>query len=268
MKKIVQISDLHFGTIKPGIDECLLDCIREIEPELVVVSGDLTQRATHKQFQKAQRFLSKIPFPLIVVPGNHDVPSFNAFTRFLRPLNKYQQYITNDLFPFYQDNEMAVLGINTARSYIWKNGSVSEKQLKLICDTFKPLSSSIFKILVTHHPFLSRPKAELHVSSGRVGAVLPAIEECNLDMLLAGHFHMSYSSGTHTVRGAGKRSTLVIQAGTAASKRVRHEYNAFNVIHFHNGHVILSVRIWNGRAFVEEKVEKFQYIHERWEKEM
>jgi 3',5'-cyclic AMP phosphodiesterase CpdA len=108
----------------------LLEFIRTTSPDLVAISGDLTQRARRPEFQLARRFLDAIPFPQVVVPGNHDVPLYNLFSRFLRKLNRYQRFIGADLEPFYCDSEIAVSGVNTVRALAWKNGRINRQQLK------------------------------------------------------------------------------------------------------------------------------------------
>src|SRR6478672_294522 len=108
MRTVVHISDIHFGRVDYAIVETLTANINEINPDIVVVSGDLTQRARSAQFIEARQFLDKLPKPQIVVPGNHDIPLHNVFARFLSPLEKYKKYITDDLEPFYADTEIAV----------------------------------------------------------------------------------------------------------------------------------------------------------------
>src|SRR5215213_10849083 len=114
MRRIVHLSDLHFGRVNPVLIDPLIRTVTEVEPDLVAVSGDLTQRARAYQFQQARSFLDALPKPQIVVPGNHDIPLHNPFARFVERLTKYKHYITNDLDPIYEDEELAVLGVNTA----------------------------------------------------------------------------------------------------------------------------------------------------------
>src|SRR4051794_12900869 len=129
MRTLVHLSDLHFGRTDPAVIEPLLDTVRAIAPHVVVVSGDLTQRARSAEFEEARRFLAALPSPQIVVPGNHDVPLYNVFKRTLRPLAGFARYITTDLSPAYADGEIAILGINTARSMVIKNGRINEQQI-------------------------------------------------------------------------------------------------------------------------------------------
>src|SRR5450759_3359106 len=139
MRTLIHLSDLHFGRVDEAIIQPLIERINTIEPDLVVVSGDLTQRARTKQFKQARRFLDALPQPQIVVPGNHDIPLHDIFSRFMRPLQKYQRYVTNDLDPVYVDDEIAVLGINTARSLTFKDGRVNEEQIANLRARLQPL---------------------------------------------------------------------------------------------------------------------------------
>src|ERR1700730_9132414 len=116
MRTLVHLSDLHFGRVDERVIGPLISAVTEIKPDLVAISGDLTQRARSEQFREARAFLDALPQPQIVRAGNHDVPLHNIFTRFLRPLAKYKRYITDDLQPVYSDDEMVVVGVNTARS--------------------------------------------------------------------------------------------------------------------------------------------------------
>src|SRR5712691_1839723 len=120
MRTLVHLSDLHFGRVDEQLISPLISAVTEINPDLVAVSGDLTQRARSAQFEQARAFLDSLPQPQIVVPGNHDVPLHNVFIRFLWPLHKYKRYITDDLQPVYVDDEMVVVGVNTARSFVFK----------------------------------------------------------------------------------------------------------------------------------------------------
>ncbi len=115
MRTLVHLSDVHFGCVDYPTVDGLVEKINEIAPHLVVLSGDLTQRARSAQFIEARAFLDKLPKPQIIVPGNHDIPLHNVFDRFLHPLDKYKKYITDNLQPFYADEEIAIVGLNTAR---------------------------------------------------------------------------------------------------------------------------------------------------------
>src|SRR6202163_3487806 len=130
MRSLVHLSDLHFGRVDPTVVGPLIEAVNRLKPDLIAVSGDLTQRARSGQFRAARTFLDALPQPQIVVPGNHDVPMHNVFRRFMQPLNKYRRYITAELRPSYADAEIVVVGVNTARSLTIKSGPLNEKQVE------------------------------------------------------------------------------------------------------------------------------------------
>src|SRR3954469_19108949 len=111
MRTIVHLSDLHFGRLDRRVVAPLVAAIRAIAPDLVAVSGDFTQRARASQFVEARDFLQTLPFPQLVVPGNHDVPLFDVARRFLRPLARYRRFIADDVEPMFIDEEIAALGL-------------------------------------------------------------------------------------------------------------------------------------------------------------
>ena len=129
MRTLVHLSDLHFGRVDASLIGPLTSHIAQLAPDVLVVSGDLTQRARSKEFVAARAFLDTLPSPQIIVPGNHDIPLHNLFDRFLRPLAKYARYIADDLEPMYVDDMVAVVGINTARSLTVKDGRINQAQM-------------------------------------------------------------------------------------------------------------------------------------------
>lgn len=246
MRTIAHISDIHFGDADPGVVERLAEKIRELAPDLIVVSGDLTQRARSRQFAEARAFLSRLPRPQLVVPGNHDVPLYNVFDRFVNPLKKFKKYITDDLTPEFVDDELAVFGINTARSLTIKGGRVSKEQVDDLLVKLCALDETRVKMIVTHHPFDLPEGFDEDDIVGRAKKVMPELAECGADIFLAGHLHVS--NITHSARRYRMEngySALIIQAGTAASRRERGEDNSFNVLEV-DGHVLTVKRFHCG----------------------
>ena len=132
MRTLAHISDVHFGREDPELVAGLLLSVAAARPDVVVVSGDLTQRAKKKQFRAARTFLKDLPaVPQVVVPGNHDVSWTNMFERAVRPLARYRKYITPDMEPFVDIGEMAVAGINTVRVGAVKDGRINRRQMKI-----------------------------------------------------------------------------------------------------------------------------------------
>ena len=231
MRTIAHISDIHFGDADPGVVERLVEKVGELRPDLVVVSGDLTQRARRGQFEQARVFLSRLPQPQLIVPGNHDVPLYNVFDRFVNPLTKFKKYITDNLTPEYHDDNMAVFGVNTARSLTIKGGRVSDEQVEKLVHKLCGIDDKKLKMVVTHHPFDLPDGFDEDDIVGRAKKAMPRLVGCGADVFLAGHLHVS--NITHSARRyrlENGYSALIIQAGTAASMRERGEDNSFNLL--------------------------------------
>ena len=266
MRSIVHLSDIHFGRVNPLVVPPLIEAIDKIKPDLVAVSGDLTQRARSYQFKEAREFLDSLPKPQIVVPGNHDVPLHNVFARFVNPLRKYQRYITDDLRPFYYDDEIAVLGINTARSLTIKGGRINEQQVAWMRDRFCACDPETVKAVVTHHPFDLPEGHDERNLVGRARMAMEALANCGADLFLAGHLHISHTAHSATRYRIKGHSALVVQAGTATSTRGRGEANSFNVIRIDRPHIAVERFEWqaNRPEFALAMTERFNHTADGW----
>ena len=257
MTAIAQISDLHFGAERPDVVAGLLRDLEEVAPDLVVVSGDLTQRARRSEFIAARAFLDRISCPRLVVPGNHDIPLFDVLNRLLRPLVRFRRYIHEDVDPFLLADGVAVMGLNTARSNTWKDGRISAAQIENLQTRFSSVPPGVLKVLVTHHPFLPPPGDPSPPIVGRAVEALRAAEACGVDLVLAGHLHHGYTGDVRTHHAGIRRAILVAQAGTATSHRVRNEPNSYNVILVEPERLRFSLRVWDGKRFVETRTAKY-----------
>ncbi len=269
MRTLVHLSDLHFGRVDEALIGPLIELVAQNRPDVVVVSGDLTQRARSEQFKQARRFLDSLPMPQIVVPGNHDIPLHNLFNRFVQPLDKYRRYITRDLEPFYVDDEIAILGINSARSLTFKDGRVNESQIARVQARLSTLDAHITKVIVTHHPFdLPADYADTEIV-GRAPMAMKMFASCGADMLLAGHLHVSHAGNTAARYAISGYAALVVQAGTATSTRSRGESNSFNVIQIHSPHISIKRFTWAPQlsAFTVFTTESFQRSASGWSRD-
>ena len=227
MRRIVHISDLHFGNNDPALLEPLRKAIEGINPHVLVISGDFAEHAGSAEFEQARDFLRTLPTPQITVPGNHDLAFYNFFQRATVGLATYKQYITDNLQPEYQDDEIAILGANTSRVWPIRGGSLSSLQLEQLTRDFAAIPEEKVRILVTHHPF-DLPDAQGHrliVGHARraVAKLAPLV-----DILMAGHIHLSSAGSTATHYKTQGHAMTFVQAGTAVSNRNKGEANSFN----------------------------------------
>jgi len=267
MARIMHLSDLHFGAHDEELVEAVERQANELKPDLVVISGDFTQRARTEQFRDACEFLETLRdhgHEVLGIPGNHDVPLYDVLRRFLSPLARYRRFIDETLCPFIELPGVAVLGINTARSLTFKDGRISRDQVQFIHDTFARVPSEATRVLVTHHPLLAlEVGGEVERAVGRQEMALDAVEEAGVDMLLAGHHHHASSQdASDLVTRAG--GVLVVQAGTATSTRVRQQEQSFNVIDIGEGSVTVTVHGWNGEEFGAKDANRYDWQNGKW----
>ena len=259
MRTVVHLSDLHFGRVDANLLAPLRACIEALNPDVLVVSGDLTQRAKSEQFEAAREYLDTLPGPQIIVPGNHDISLYNVFRRFVDPLKRYRRYITEDLSPSYVDGEIAVIGVNTARSLTFKDGRVNEEQVAEIRRQLSGMDDKITRIIVTHHPFdlpLGEDDDDL---VDRAPMAMRAFADCGVDILLSGHMHTSHAGNTAERYRITEYAALVVQAGTATSTRGRGETNSFNAVRVGHERVEVDRYGWDeiGRQYALMRTDPF-----------
>jgi 3',5'-cyclic AMP phosphodiesterase CpdA len=246
MRRILHTSDLHFGRSDAVLAASLLEKVAALKPDVVVVSGDLTQRAREAQFREARAFLDAIDRPKVVVPGNHDIPLFNLFARFFRPLANYRKYISDDLSPGYQDHELALLGVNTARSFTHAGGSISNRQIESARRFFRSAGPAATRILVTHHPF-DFPHDAGKDRVRRAKRAVNVLAECGADLYLAGHVHSPYAGPTTLRYKTARRAALIVQAGAGITTRTRSGPNSFNVILIERPYISVQHFDWSSQ---------------------
>lgn len=265
MRTVAHLSDLHFGRVDEKLLEPLRQALRKIKPHLIVVSGDLTQRARAGQFRQARAFLDSLPQPLLVVPGNHDIPLYNVAMRFLAPLRNYKRIVTQDLEPTFIDDEIAVVGVNTARSFTFKGGRINEDQVARVRAKICKLPEDVTKVLVTHHPFdVPKDSHEGDQIVGRARMALERISGCGADVLLSGHLHeahVGHSAERYRIAGL---SALVVQSGTATSSRTRKSTNSFNALRLDASHIEVDQYQWTGSDFEVAGTHAFDHGAEGW----
>jgi 3',5'-cyclic AMP phosphodiesterase CpdA len=266
MRTIVHLSDMHFGRVDARLVAPLVRAVHEIAPDLVAISGDLTQRARRSQFEQARAFLDQLPSPRLVVPGNHDVPLYNMAARFLDPYGGYRRYIAQDLEPVFEDAEMIAVGLNSARSLPFHGGGrLNEAQVVRAATRLRAAAPAAVRIVVTHHPF-DLPTGHRHEDLiGRSGMAMAKLAAAGADLFLAGHLHVSHVGHTAERYQTPGHSALVVQAGTL-STRGRGEVNTINVVRLAPPRITVERYSWNGaaQAFQPTWTSDFQRTSDGW----
>jgi 3',5'-cyclic AMP phosphodiesterase CpdA len=269
LRTILHLSDLHFGRIAPSTLDPIVRAARDLRPDVVAISGDLTQRARRGQFRQAREFLDKLPGVLIAVPGNHDVPLYNVVARFASPLSNYRRFINEDVEPFYADSEIAIAGLNTAHSRTFKRGRITRHQIASLRERLCGRPKSVTRMVVTHHPIDLPETYHDRELVKQASDVMEALVACEADILLAGHLHTPYASGAterHRIRG---HVALIVQAGTATSTRGRGQPNSFNVLRVERPSVEVHRYDWSseGGAFLPAENKRFVHGPSGWQPE-
>lgn len=225
MTLLLQISDPHFGTERPAVVAALLHLIETLPPDLVVLSGDITQRARRSQFAAARAFVDTLgATPTLVVPGNHDIPLFNPLARLCYPYANHQRAFGANLEPSFDSPALLVLGVNTTRPWRHKNGEVSMAQIRRVSARLEAAQAeqpAQLRVVVTHQPVaVTRAQDEKNLLHGRERAVT-RWARAGADLILGGHIHLPYVLPLHDTFAGLPRRMWAVQAGTALSSRTR-----------------------------------------------
>ena len=227
MSVVLHISDTHFGTEQPRVVEALVALAAQQRPDVVVLSGDITQRARPAQFRAAKAFVDRLGAPVVAVPGNHDIALFDLWARFTRPYARYAKAFGSDLEPVHASPDLLVVCVNTTRAWRHKHGEVSAAQIDRVASLLAAASAQQLRVVVVHQP-AAVTRAEDHVNLLRGHqAALRAWSAAGADLVLGGHIHLPY---TLAQQGLARR-LWVVQAGTAVSSRIRLEApNSVNIL--------------------------------------
>jgi 3',5'-cyclic AMP phosphodiesterase CpdA len=232
MTLLVQISDTHFGTESVPVVEALVRMVAALAPSLVVLSGDVTQRARPSQFRAARAFVDRLGAPAtLVIPGNHDIALFNLASRLFRPYANHRRAFGHDLEPSFESDALLVVSVNTTRPYLHERGVVSPAQVERVARQLEQARDTQLRIVVTHQPVhVTRPQDRDELLRGHERAV-QRWAAAGADLIIGGHSHLPFVRPLHDHHAALARRVWVVQAGTAVSSRLRHgAVNSVNVV--------------------------------------
>lgn len=217
MSVLLQISDTHFGTEQPQVVEALVALAAQQRPDLVALTGDITQRARPAQFRAAKAFVDRLGAPVLAIPGNHDIALFDLWARLSRPYARYAAAFGADLEPVHSSPEWLVIGVNTTRAWRHKNGEVSTAQIDRVAKRLSAASPRQLRVVLVHQPVaVTEARDRTNLLRGRSDA-LRVWAAAGVDLLLGGHIHLPYTLALHGL----ERPLWVVQAGTAVSRRTR-----------------------------------------------
>ncbi|HEY0673463.1 MAG TPA: metallophosphoesterase family protein [Longimicrobiales bacterium] len=249
---LLQISDVHFGPhYVPRVGEALLRAVEELENDVLIVSGDFTQRAKREQFAQARAFLNQLPkVPTVVIPGNHDVPLYRVFERIFNPYGLYKEYISPHLDMVLRTEEAVIVALNSTKPLrAIVNGRIARWQLKFCQDAFRDAPEDALRIVVAHHHFAPAPDYEGGQVMPMAKRAIDCFTDLKVDMVMGGHLHRAYIGNSLDVYPGEDRDhgIIIVQSGTSTSRRGRareREKNSFNHIRIAEGVVRITHYIY------------------------
>lgn len=234
MKTLLHISDPHFGTERPPVVKALERLAHAHSPDLLILSGDITQRARSTEFNAARAFVERLKIPArLVIAGNHDIPLFALATRLFLPYARYARAFDAELEPLHETPELLVIGVRTTRRYRHIEGEVSGKQIARVAQCLRQADQNQLRIVVTHQPVhVTHEVDQKHLLRGHQEAI-ESWSEAGADLILGGHIHRPFTSALHEHVADLPRPVWAVQAGTAVSTRIRHDSNnSVNLIRY------------------------------------
>jgi len=225
MTLLLQVSDPHFGTERPAVVEALVRLAQARRPDVLLLSGDITQRATRAQFAAARAFVQRLQVPrCVALPGNHDIPLWHLPLRLTRPYARYVEAFGDDLGPSLETDAVLLLAVNTTRWWRHQDGQLSAAQIERIASRLAQARPGQCRVVMVHQPLVvTRPEDEKNRLHGHAAA-LQRWGAAGVDLIVGGHIHLPF---VQPLPAGG----WAVQAGTAVSTRVRADAgNSVNLI--------------------------------------
>jgi 3',5'-cyclic AMP phosphodiesterase CpdA len=233
------------------VSQGVLDLIERNRPDLVVVSGDLTQRARPEQFLQARQFVDSMiamKVPTLTVPGNHDVPLYRVWERIFNPFGCYKKYFSPELEPVYRDDDMLVVGINTAHGWTIKDGRIRLRRLLEVEKLLRATPETVFKVVVAHHHMIPPPNFGTQRVLANAYEAIDLFSSAGVDLILSGHLHQAYIGNSEEFYPKGRPPVVILHSGTTTSNRGRggeRERNTCNWIQFDRESMVVSHYRWH-----------------------
>ena len=217
MSVVLQISDPHFGTEQPPVVEALVAFSLRQRPDVVVLSGDITQRARPNQFRAARAFVDQLKVEALTIPGNHDIPLFDLRARLFHPYAHFCAAFGDELEPVHSSRDLLLQCLNTTRRYRHTNGEVSAEQIARVASRLTNAGPHQLRIVVVHQPVAVPHTKDEHDRLRGFNEAVRTWANAGCDLVMGGHIHLPYVMELPCV----DRRMWAVQAGTAVSSRVR-----------------------------------------------
>ena len=228
LRCLVHLSDLHLPADDPAQVRHLIAAVKSLDPDLIIVTGDITRHGSLREFKAGLEFMQALPYPAMVLPGNHDVPYLNLLLRIFRPFQRLASY-----FPgvYVQNDESFMLArLTTAAGFQWRLdwslGRVSLREIEKASELMRNEATAKWRIIASHHPLYPDSNDLYRSQTVRAQIALEQLVQAGADVFLHGHLHRQRAEAV-TVAG---RQVLMIGASTALGDRERGQPSGFNAL--------------------------------------
>lgn len=251
MLRIAHLSDMHFGAHEPELIRPLLQALRDVDPHMIAITGDITQWGKHREFAQARRFVDQLPAPAVVAAGNHDTPYFNLMARLLHPFARFERYFDSRLSGQHSSDKLCAIAVNTARGaqfrLDWSLGVADPDAIGTAATALRRCADAAFKVVLCHHPLMEAPGTPMKTKTLGGTRAAALLNDAGTDAVLSGHIHTRFA----VPYPIGDRMTYAVGAATALSTRTRGEPPSFNLLTVTAQTMDCTVMAWNGSGFSE-----------------
>ena len=249
----IHLSDLHRGARgAPALDEALVALCVELSPELVIASGDLSNRGRTQELEEAKSLLGRLPAPALAVPGNHDLP-YTLPARASHPWDRFVAVFgTTD--PVLRTQNAVVCGLNSARPFRHQGGRLDAARLEAASTVLRGAPAGALRVVVCHHHLAGAPwRASRKFPLKHRDTALRALAAAGAELVLGGHIHQSTAVERHAFEALEEvRGSLVLSTAPGFGRPRPHrlgEANGINVVRWTRSEIEVETRIWQGGAF-------------------
>jgi 3',5'-cyclic AMP phosphodiesterase CpdA len=258
--RLIHVSDLHVGAPEERpVEPALRALVGELEPDVILATGDLTHRGRPAQHERAAALLQSLGPPVLAIPGNHDIPhSFPA--RFTRPWHEFEQrWETTE--PVFRSEELHVVGLNSARPWRHQSGGLNAAALERAAERLGEAPEGALRVVCLHHHLTGAPWRSRKQPVARRGHVLGALVDAGAELILSGHIHQSAVSERREfeVGLAGERSvTIAIAPGLGQPRpKRRGEARGLHVVETDASEISIETLVFTGDEFVSIAARRF-----------
>jgi 3',5'-cyclic AMP phosphodiesterase CpdA len=258
--RLLHISDLHAGSVEEtAVEQSLEPLVERVRPELIVASGDLAHRGRRREHERAAAFLRGLGRPLLVIPGNHDIPyAFPA--RFTRPWAEFERQ-WETVQPVFRAEDLVVVGLNSVRPWRHQSGGIRSGQIARAKELLAEAPGGALRVVVLHHHLIGAPWRSRKKPVARRSEVLAGLVDAGAELILAGHIHQAAVSERHEfeVERKGIRGVTVSVAPGLGQPRPnrRGEARGLHVYEASEDSLLVQTYVWRDEDWGLTAVRRF-----------